>query len=136
MARKAAVIRGVMILLRVATGSVFLVSGILKAAAPDRFLIDTHAFDITPYFLSYLTALFLPWLEIAAGVVLLLKKALLGASLLLGGLTVVFIVAIALVWTRGVVDLNCGCFGDWLVFASNLLLAWRFSLNAHDFSII
>ncbi len=104
-------------LLRAVLGAVFVLSGVLKAAAPDRFLIDTHAFGITPYFASYLTAVFLPWLEIAAGAALIFKRALLGASSLLGGLTAVFIAAILMVWIRGV-DLNCGCFGDWLVFTS------------------
>ncbi len=103
--------------LRVAASLIFLLSGALKLLAPDRFLLDIQAFGILPYALAYATAFFVPWLEIVAAVGLWIRPLRQGAAALLACLTLGFIAFIAHASSRDI-DIDCGCFGEWLVFPS------------------
>jgi putative oxidoreductase len=96
--------------LRLLVGGVFLVAGGLKAADPAHFAADIDHFRLLPYFSVAPLALYLPWLEIICGLAVIAGAARRSALLLLLGLTVVFIVAIASAWMRGL-DIRCGCFG-------------------------
>ena len=55
-------------------------------------------------------ALYLPWLEIACGVALIVGWLSAGALTILSFMLLVFIAALLSAWWR-VLDLNCGCFG-------------------------
>ena len=107
--------------LRVAAGVflsvTFIVSGAIKLKAPDRFLLDVEAFHLVPAWLAYGTALVLPWVEVIGALALWLPKWRRGAAFLLAASTVSFIGALSIAEARGL-DLECGCFGDWLVFPS------------------
>ncbi len=96
-------------------GGTYLVAGLLKVASPDRFLLDVQSFQILPYPLAWATAFFLPWLEIFAAVSVFTRRLFCGACAWLALLSVVFIGALISAEVRGF-DLDCGCFGDWLVF--------------------
>jgi putative oxidoreductase len=107
----------------------FLLAGSLKVWAPDRFLLDVRSFELLPAWLAYGTALTLPWLEVFAAVGLWSSRLARGSALLLGLSALSFILALTLAEWRGL-ELDCGCFGDWLVFphfaahlAFNLALA-------------
>lgn len=113
------------ILLRLGLGAVFLVSGYLKVEDPGRFLVDVQAFQLVSYPVAYATAMSLPWLEMFAGVGLILGVFYRGSLLWLSGLTGFFIYALVDAERRGL-DLECGCFGDWLVFPS---LEWHLAFN-------
>jgi uncharacterized membrane protein YphA (DoxX/SURF4 family) len=102
---------------RILLGLPFLASGLLKLDDPGRFLVDMQAFDFLPYWLTYITALALPWLEILCAVCMFSRKLLLGALTLLSGLTAFFIGFIAFATYLGY-NADCGCFGKWLVFPS------------------
>lgn len=108
---------------------VFLVSGGLKLQDPSRFLLDVQSFELLPYTLAYAVALALPWLEVFGAVALWRQSLARSAALLLGLATLGFIAALGLATAKGIA-LDCGCFGDWLVFpnlgahvAFNLALA-------------
>ncbi len=116
----------VTLLIRLAVSAVFLVSGLLKVIDPARFLIDVRSFELLPYSLAWAVALVLPWLEIFAALGLWLRRLASGSALLLGLATISFLLAIALATARGL-DLDCGCFGDWLVFPNT---ATHFAFNA------
>ncbi|MCC5805351.1 MAG: hypothetical protein JJU00_03385 [Opitutales bacterium] len=101
--------------LRVTLTAVFILSGVLKLAAPDRFLFDLQAFGFIPYPLAYLTAFFLPWLEVVAAGALWSPPFRRGGAAVLAAMTVVFILFIGTAAALGL-DADCGCFGDWFVF--------------------
>jgi uncharacterized membrane protein YphA (DoxX/SURF4 family) len=52
----------------------------------------------------------LPWLEIGAGILIILGVAIRYASIFGGVLMLLFIVAISQAWARGL-TIDCGCFG-------------------------
>ena len=89
---------------------VFLWAGALKALDPGAFARDIGNYRLLPALPSALLALYLPWLEIAAGAVLVLRQLRRGALALLCALSLTFTGALALAWVRGL-DITCGCFG-------------------------
>ena len=95
----------------------FLLSGAVKLADPARFMIDVKAFELLPLHLAYGVALFLPVFEVVAALALWIPRIRQGASALLALSLVSFIGALLLSHYRGL-ELDCGCFGDWLVFPS------------------
>lgn len=91
-------------------GGVFVYAGIMKVWNPMVFLDDVRSFALLPDPYAAMLAMFLPWLEIFAGLAVIvgvLRKAglvVLNLSLLM------FLGAIVIAWMRGT-DIRCGCFG-------------------------
>lgn len=96
--------------LRLGLGGLFLYAGAVKLGDLQQFYLDVHHFELTRSDVSMVTAMFLPWLEIVAGAALLTRRLYLGGITLCGVMTLVFTVAIASAWWRGL-DITCGCFG-------------------------
>lgn len=97
-------------LLRLGLGGLFLYAGAVKLDDLQQFYLDVHHFELTPSDVSMVLAMFLPWLEIAVGAALVSRRLYLGAITLSAGMSIVFLVAIASAWWRGL-DITCGCFG-------------------------
>ena len=97
-------------LLRWVVGAVFVYAGVLKALDPTQFAADIDNFRLLPYLMSCVVGVYLPWLEIVAGATFALGVWMRGAALLLGGLLVIFFIALSSAWFRGL-DISCGCFG-------------------------
>ena len=96
--------------LRLALAGLFVAAGALKVPDPWAFATEVHNYKLTPWDVSVVTAFYLPWLEIFAGLALLVRRWQPGALAALAGMTLVFTVALALAWYRGL-DISCGCFG-------------------------
>jgi putative oxidoreductase len=96
--------------LRLGLGGLFAFSGGVKVRDPETFFWDVHHFDLTPWDLSMIIAMFLPWLEIAAGLALITRKLYLGAIAWSAAMSTIFLGAITTAWARGL-DITCGCFG-------------------------
>lgn len=94
---------------RLLLGGLFLYAGVVKAEDVVAFARDVAAYRILPYGWNYLTAATLPYVEAVAGLLLLANRRVRPAALVLGGLTVVFMIALASVAFRGL-DIDCGCF--------------------------
>jgi len=107
---KSIIIRGG---IRLFLSASFLLSGIIKVLDPARFHLDVESFQLLSPLAAYLTALALPWFEIFTALGLWIPKAARGSALLASTITSVFI--LALLMTQHL-DLDCGCFGDWLIF--------------------
>ncbi|MGC3988693.1 MAG: MauE/DoxX family redox-associated membrane protein [Chthoniobacteraceae bacterium] len=90
---------------------VFIVAGGLKAKDPAAFAEDIRNYRIVPWSANVVLALYLPWLEIAIGGGLLWRRTRGGGLLLALGMLLVFLVAIASAWWRGL-NISCGCFGS------------------------
>jgi uncharacterized membrane protein YphA (DoxX/SURF4 family) len=94
---------------RMVLGAVFIYSGALKIADPVAFAGSVAAYQILPYFGSYLTAAVLPFLELSCGLMLVLGYRVRCSALLITVMNLVFMVALGSAIVRGL-DIDCGCF--------------------------
>ncbi|MFH0953394.1 MAG: MauE/DoxX family redox-associated membrane protein [Verrucomicrobiota bacterium] len=123
---------------RVLLAAVFILAAVPKILAPHDFALAVLRYQMIPYPLVNLMAIFLPWVELVAGAAILVSRFSRGAVLILAALLAVFAVAISVNLLRGV-DMACGCFtvdpdaeriGWWNVVRNLALigaafLAWR-----------
>lgn len=89
--------------------AVYLIYGASKAPHPGAFAASIHNYRLLPIQLENVLAITLPWIEILAALALLSRRWLPGGVLVVGGLTIVFAVAMGSALARGL-DINCGCF--------------------------
>ena len=92
-------------------GGVFVVACLHKIAQPGSFALDIATYDIVPLQLVNLMAVSLPWIELAAGLMLIAGFRTGGAALAIAGMMGVFIAAIAIALAKGL-DMSCGCFAS------------------------
>ena len=97
--------------LRIVVGGLFIYAGALKALESTAFLKSIENYQILPHGVAVVTSFFLPFLEIFCGTGLVFKRLHAGALALLGGMMLVFIMALLSAWVRGL-DIDCGCFGS------------------------
>ncbi len=98
------------LLARLVLAGVFLWAGAQKARHPQLFALDLEAYRLLPATVILPIAYYLPWLEIATGISLLvpgLRRAALGLAILL---LLIFTLMLSIAWLRGL-SINCGCFG-------------------------
>lgn len=87
-----------------------LLAGYLKAKSPSEAQMAVRAFELLPVALANLFGLVLPWLEIGAGILLILGVTVRYAAIFGGLSMLLFIGAISQAWARGL-TIDCGCFG-------------------------
>lgn len=97
-------------LAQIAAGIVFLAAGLGKLGDVSLFAQQVHNYRIVPIWSENLLALTIPWIEIVAGLALVLRVRPRAGALVATVLTVVFTVAVGAAWARGL-DFECGCFG-------------------------
>ncbi len=97
------------LIFRVILGVVFIWASIDKIVHIDLFAKAIYNYHVAPGWLVNIMAIFMPWVELFAGVCLVLGFWPRGAATLIGAMLVMFIVALTIVYVRGV-DINCGCF--------------------------
>lgn len=97
------------LIVRILIGLLFLYAGAGKIADPFGFAVDIYNYKLFPEPVIGFIAAFIPWLELVAGVCLILGVGVRGASLVISGLLFSFIVLIGISWIRGL-DVECGCF--------------------------
>ncbi len=96
-------------LLRLIIGGTFVYAAWDKALYPDQFARIIYNYHMVPGQIINLFALFLPWLELLAGVMIIIGYWEKAATVILGGLLVVFIIALTNALIKGV-NIECGCF--------------------------
>lgn len=94
---------------RLLLGGLFLYAGALKALDVTAFAGAVANYRILPYHWNYLVAATLPQIELLAGLLLVVNRRVRPAALVLGALTVVFMIVLGSVLLRGL-DIDCGCF--------------------------
>ena len=94
---------------RLLLGGIFIYAGVLKGQDPVAFAGQVANYQLLPYAWNYLVAAILPYLEILCGSLLILNRWVRPATLILGVLNLVFIVALSSLLVRGI-DIDCGCF--------------------------
>jgi putative oxidoreductase len=90
-------------------GGVFVYAGISKILDPAQLAAQIRNYQLAPWWLIHPAALVLPWVEILAGLLLILGIWAIEATLVLGGLLALFMVAIGWAMHLGL-DIECGCF--------------------------
>jgi uncharacterized membrane protein YphA (DoxX/SURF4 family) len=92
-------------------GALFVGACLHKIADPRSFAVDVATYDILPLALVNVTAIVLPWVELAAGGMLLTGWRTRAAALLVVGMMLMFIAALVIALARGL-DMSCGCFAS------------------------
>jgi uncharacterized membrane protein YphA (DoxX/SURF4 family) len=101
----------VLLFFRLILGGLFVYAGAVKVLDPLDFAQNIRNYQLVGQPLSFVAAIVLPWLEILAGLALILGVWTRGAALVVTGLLVFFIVLTAVTMVRGL-DVDCGCFGS------------------------
>lgn len=96
-------------LCRVLLGGLFVYAGVVKALDPAGFAGEIANYQILPYRLNFLVASTLPFVELLAGLLLVINRKVRPATVVIGGLNLVFMVALSSLLIRGL-DIDCGCF--------------------------
>jgi putative oxidoreductase len=101
-------------LLKSALGLLFVLAGGTKAWDPAEFAREISRYQLVPWTLAVWIAVYLPWLEILSGMLLVFRRFERGALLIITFLLGVFILALASTLIRGI-NIDCGCFGQAIV---------------------
>ena len=92
-----------------------------------QFATDIGNYQLLSGYWSACFAIVLPWWEIGAALALLWPRTRVTGAILIGGMLVMFIVAVALAMSKGL-DISCGCAGHgsgkagWQTIGRNALL--------------
>ncbi|MEO8430266.1 MAG: MauE/DoxX family redox-associated membrane protein [Acidobacteriota bacterium] len=97
------------IAVRVALGGIFVAAAIPKIADPPSFAHMIYNYRLLPGGLVGAAALWMPWVELLAGLALVAGVWRRGGALLAGGLLVLFVAAVGINLARGHA-IDCGCF--------------------------
>ncbi len=96
---------------RIVLGGIFLFAGVAKAMEIQGFAAEIGAYQMLPKALWLPMATIMPFVEIIAGVYLIIGLKLKWASAITGGMIVMFIVGI--IWAMvHHLNIDCGCFGN------------------------
>ena len=101
-----AVRRGAQIVL----GLLFLLASLAKIVDTGSLAREVHNFHIVPFWSEHLVAMTLPWIELVAGLALVLGVRPRAGAWVAGVLLAGFTVGVALAMARGL-NFHCGCFG-------------------------
>jgi len=95
--------------LKLALGFVFVVASVGKIIDPAGFAKDVYSYVILPTAFVPFFAAVAPWVEFIAGILLMLDIMPRSNALIINGMLVAFIAAIAIDVYRGI-EISCGCF--------------------------
>lgn len=95
---------------QVVLGLLFLYAALGKIVDVADLAVELHNFRLVPLWSENLIAMTLPWIELLAGLALVLGVRPRAGAWVAGALLVVFTAGVALAMARGL-DISCGCFG-------------------------
>jgi len=104
-------LKGSLLFFRFFLGGVFVYAGVTKILDPEGLALSIYNYQLLPDIFINPAAILLPWVEAVAGVALVFRWRVGGASLLLTGLLLVFMAALTITLIRGL-DISCGCFSS------------------------
>ncbi|MBI5572168.1 MAG: DoxX family membrane protein [Desulfomonile tiedjei] len=96
---------------RLLIGGLFVYACIHKIGDPVGFAVAIRNYTILPAAWSNIAAITLPWIELGAGLFLILGIQARPAALLTTSMLAVFLVALIYAYTIGL-DIDCGCFSS------------------------
>ena len=105
------ILRTVNLGLRIYLGWVFLYACYYKVLDPAEFALSIASYQLLPLFLVNIFALVLAWVELFAGLGLILGFRPRENSLIINGMLVIFIIGISSALYRNL-SMGCGCFAS------------------------
>ena len=96
---------------RASVGGLFLISGVGKIIAPEEFAEEIRAYEMLRVEMTNGVAYVLPWVELLAGLLLVICVWRKEARLVIAAMLVVFTVAKAYTYAQGR-QIDCGCGGS------------------------
>lgn len=90
-------------------GAVFLWAGGTKIVNPHDFATIISNYQLLPDLLVNIVAVWLPWIEVLCGILLICGLWVEGSLVVINTLIIIFIAALISNWIRGI-DVDCGCF--------------------------
>jgi uncharacterized membrane protein YphA (DoxX/SURF4 family) len=96
---------------RLYLGTIFLLACWHKLMEPGAFALDIATYQILPLSLINPMAIVLPWVELLAGIMMVIGLRTRAAALLVAGMMVLFLAAISLALSKGL-EMSCGCFAS------------------------
>jgi uncharacterized membrane protein YphA (DoxX/SURF4 family) len=97
------------LVLRLYLSGVFIYASLHKINFPAEFADNIAGYVIVPYWLVNPLAVFMPWLELVCGLFLLAGVRVRAASLLIGGMLIMFTLAVIVALVQDT-PIGCGCF--------------------------
>ena len=91
-------------------GVILLWASLGKIGDMSEFAREVHNFHLAPKWAENLVAMTLPWVELLAGIALVLGVRARAGAVVTFALMVGFTIAVGAAWARGL-DFRCGCFG-------------------------
>lgn len=120
--------RVILLLFRLIVGGVFIWAAVTKIADPLTFAQNIKNYQVVGQTLSFLTAIILPYVELVAGLFLIIGIFPRSSALLISSLLLFFIILVVVTMLRGI-DVDCGCFGTfsrkadlWLILEDTIWL--------------
>jgi len=120
--------RGILLVLRIVLGAVFVYAAWVKLFGPhlwplhlepwELFALAISSYDILPLKMVELVARTLPWIELLVGLMLLAGRGLRISSTVISLLLLVFFSLMVKAFAQGK-EISCGCFGP-----GELISAW------------
>lgn len=95
---------------RLILGGTLIVAGYLKFDELDKSQMAVRAYELLPIPLANFMGIFLPFFELAIGILLVLGASTRIAAFSSGLLMFAFMIGISQAWARGL-SIDCGCFG-------------------------
>jgi uncharacterized membrane protein YphA (DoxX/SURF4 family) len=95
---------------RIGIGLVMLAAALGKIGDPAAFSTQIHHYRLVPVGAENLLAILLPWVELLAGLSLVLGAHARSGAWLSAAMMAVFTLAVSTAVARGL-DIECGCFG-------------------------
>ncbi|MFQ5806939.1 MAG: MauE/DoxX family redox-associated membrane protein [Phycisphaerae bacterium] len=99
------------LLARAVVGGLFLVSAVAKIIAPEQFAKEIREYEMLPIITTNAVAYVLPWVELLAGVLLVVGVWRKEARVIIVALLVVFTIAKTYAYATGK-EPGCGCGGN------------------------
>lgn len=96
---------------RLIVGGIFVLASFHKILDPQSFASAIYNYKLFPPSSINGLAILLPWVELLAGMALILGVKIRGAALILSGLLASFAVVLVINLSRGL-DIACGCFSS------------------------
>ncbi len=103
--------KAVLCIFRLIVGGIFVWSAVLKIRDPLGFAQNIANYRVVGNTIAFWVAVVLPWLELTAGVLLIVGLWRRTNALLLSLMLAGFIILVAVTIARGI-DVDCGCFGS------------------------
>jgi len=127
--------------LEIVLGGIFFYAGYLKIIGPEEFADAVLAYQLLPVALVGMVVAVLPWLEVAAGLILAVGLKRRSCLIIIEFLTGIFLLVMFITAARGLkIDCGCGLFmgrtvGWGPILEDGLILLWAAGLYYWELSV-